>query len=269
MSVKSAALLLALGAAAAPAIAQSPPVTLRVSAQVGQTARFQTQVETWLNIAQLAALGADTTRPTAALTIYTTRSVLATKADTVIIRDVVDSAIAAVPAIPGVNAADVAAAATSMRGVTTLSAVDGRGRLLEYAAGTTSLSRLDPPMQALMPQAGLLRMVFAFPDRAVRPGDTWTETLTTSEMDGSITLAATYTLERTQRVGNHSIAVIGIAGQAGGGGPDGALALRVTGRLEYDMQDSQPVRLLSDMTGQMASPAGSVPIRIRRTVTRL
>lgn len=253
----------------APAVAQQAPVTLRVALREGQTARFRTDIETWLNIAQLAALGADTTRPTTSISLFATRTVTTTRGDTAVIRDVVDSAVAAVPAIPGVSATDLASVAASMRGMVLLSAVDGRGRLLDYAAGTQQLDHLDLPVQAMLPQAGLLRTVFAFPVNPVRPGESWTETLTGADRDGSVTMAATFTLERTARQGNATVAIINISGQLGGGGPAGAIAARVAGRLEYDMTASQPARFVLDLTGQLASPAGSVPVRIRRTFTRL
>lgn len=256
-------------ASAAPVLAQQLPVTLRVAARQGQTMRFRTDIESWLNIPQLAAQGADTTRPTTAISLFVTRTVAATRGDTAVFRDVVDSATAATPAIAGLTPADAAAAASSMRGMIMLSAVDGRGRLLDYAAGTERTGRLDPPVQAMLPQAGLLRAVFAFPAGPVRPGESWSETLTGGDADGSLTLAATFTLERTQQAGSSAVAVIGMAGQLGGGGPSGALAARVTGRIEYDMTASQPVRFVTDMVGQLATPAGSVPVRIRRTVTRL
>jgi hypothetical protein len=45
--------------------------------------------------------------------------------------------------------------------------------------------------------------------------------------------------------------------------------MRHTGSLEYDMTDSQPVRFMTDMTGQLSTSSASVPIRVRRTVVRL
>jgi hypothetical protein len=258
-----------LAAATAPALAQQQPVTLRVAARLGQTMRFRTDIETWLNIPQLAAAGADTTRPTMAISLFITRTVAATRGDTAVFRDVVDSATAATPAIGGLSPADAAAAASSMRGMVMLSAVDGRGILLDYAAGTERTNPLEPPAQAMLPQAGLLRAVFAFPAAPVRPGESWSETLSGGDRDGSLTLSATFTLERTLRQGSSTVAVIGMAGQIGGGGPSGALAARVTGRIEYDMTESQPVRFVTDMVGQLATSSGSVPVRIRRTVTRL
>jgi hypothetical protein len=245
----------------ATAFAQQQPVTLRVSLREGQTARFRTDVQTWL--------GADTTRPATALTLYLTRTVMAVRHDTAIIRDVVDSAEASAPGVPNANAMALANAALSMRGVTTLSAIDGRARLLDYAAGTQQAASLAPPVQAVVPMAGLLRAIFALPAQAVRPGESWTETLTGGEADGSVTMAGTYTLERTMQQAGHTIAVITAAGQLGGGGPGGALAARFTGRLEYDLSDSQPARFVIDLQGNLASVDGSLPIRIRRTVTRL
>lgn len=258
-----------VAAPAAVLSAQQQPITLRVSPQTGQSARYRTDIESWLNLAQLVALGVDTTRPTTALTLYSTRTIVLVKADTAVIRDVVDSAVAAAPAVPGVNPTDAANAAASMRGVTTLTAVDGRGRMLDYAAGTQQTTRLDPPVQALLPAGGLLRAVFAFPAGPVRPGDTWSETLTGGDGDGSLTMSATFTFERTQTTGGTRIAVITMAGQIGGGGPNGALAMRATGRLEYDLTTSQPIRYVTDMNGQFATVNGSVPMRVRRTVVRL
>ena len=162
-----------------------------------------------------------------------------------------------------------AASAFAQQQPVTLSAIDGRARLLDYAAGTRQESPLAPPVQAVVPMAGLLRAIFALPAQPVRPGESWTETLTGGGADGSLTMAGTYTLERTLRQGGHTIAVITAVGQLGGGGPGGALAARVSGRIEYDMDDSQAANFVVDMVGNFASVDGSLPIRIRRTVSRL
>ena len=194
---------------------------------------------------------------------------MAVRNDTAVIRDVVDSAEASAPGMPNANAMTLANAAMAMRGVTTLSAIDGRARLLDYAAGTRQESPLAPPVQAVVPMAGLLRAIFALPAQPVRPGESWTETLTGGGADGSLTMAGTYTLERTLRQGGHTIAVITAVGLLGGGGPGGAMAARFNGRLEYDVDDSQPARFVIDLQGNIASADGSLPVRIRRTVSRL
>jgi len=248
-------------------LAAQQPTTLRVTMTQGQTLRFSTLVETWVNLTSLGA-AMDTVRPTTALTIFTTRTVMQVRGDTAIIRDVIDSARAATPAIPGMTAADKAAAAASMRGVTTFSAVDGRGILLDYA-GAQTMGQVSAPLQSMLPMAGLLRAVFAFPAQPVRNGETWSETLANRDADGTLTLSATFTLTGTQNRSGHSVATITMAGQMGGGGPGGALAMRTSGNLEYDMTDSQPVRFMTDMTGQMSNSSASVPIRVRRTVFRL
>jgi len=262
-TIRQAALLLAIPAS----LAAQQPTTLRVSPQQGQTLRFSTLVETWVNLTSLGAT-MDTVRATTALTIYTTRTVMQVRADTAIIRDVIDSARAATPAIPGMTAADKAAAATAMRGLTTFSAIDGRGVLLDYA-GAQTMGQMSAPLQSMMPMAGLLRAVFAFPVNPVRAGETWSETLSSRDADGSLTLSATFTLTGTQARGSHSVAMITLTGQMGGGGPNGALAMRASGNLEFDMTDSQPVRFVTDLQGQLSTSTASVPIRVRRTVVRL
>ena len=254
-------LLLVAALPTATAFAQQQPITLRVTLREGQTFHFRTDVQTWL--------GADTTRAATALTLYTTRTVMAVRHDTAVVRDVVDSAEASAPAVPNANPMALANAAMAMRGVTTLSAIDGRARLLDYAAGTQQTAAVAPPMQAVVPMGGLLRAIFALPEQPVRAGESWSETLTGGGADGSLTMSGTYTLERTLRQGNHNVAVITATGQIGGGGPGGALAARVSGRIEFDMDDSQASRFVVDMVGNLASVDGSVPLRIRRTVTRL
>lgn len=261
MSKSSILLLLAAALPVAHASAQQQPVTLRVSLRQGQTFRFRTDVETWL--------GADTTRPATHLTLYQTRTVMTVRNDTAVIRDVVDSAEASAPGMPNTNVMALANAAMAMRGVTTLSAIDGRDRLLDFAAGTQNTAALAPPVQAIVPFGGLLRTIFALPAQPVRPGENWSETLTGGGADGSLTMSGTYTLESTLRRGGHGIAVITATGQVGGGGPGGAIAARVNGRIEYDMDDSQPTSAVVDMIGNLASVDGSVPIRIRRTLSRL
>src|SRR5262245_15257437 len=171
--------------------AQQTPIALRVNLREGAVFHYRTDIETWV---QAPAAGIDSTQPLRTIRLFTTRTVMAVKADTFIVKDVVDSASASAQGTPPATAASAAAA---IRGVTTLSAIDGRGRLLDYAAGTQREQNLSAPVQTFLPMGGLLRVVFSFPAAAVKPGDTWTDSQSGGDASGSVTMSANYTLERT------------------------------------------------------------------------
>ena len=265
MSARSVCVVLMALTAATAAVAQNP-ITLRVRLRQGQTARYKTDIETWLG--QRNA-GVDTAQPARVMTLYTTRTVDAVRNDTSIIRDVVDSAVVSAPGLRGIDTTTLRRAAAALRGVVTLTATDSRGRLLDYAAGTTNDAPSDPALQAVMPMGGLLRVVFVLPEEPVRVGSTWSERVAQGDGANSMTMSARYTLERTLRINDHEVASIRAAGEMGGGGPGGAMSARFDGNLEYDMVDSQPTRFVVTLEGTMAGQGGDVPMKVRRTVVRL
>jgi hypothetical protein len=248
------------------AAAAQQPMTLRVALRQDAVFHYRTDIETWV-VAPGTAM--DSTHPTTSLRLFSTRTVKVVRNDTAIVQDVVDSATAATPGVQGAHPANAEAAATAMRGVTTLSAIDGRGRLLDYAAGTQHEQNLSAPVQAFLPMAGLLRVVFALPANPVKTGDTWTESQSGSDPSGSVTMTANYTLERTTTHNGHTLAIIGSTGTIGGGGRGGALASQFTGHISYDINDSQPTGFWVDIKGTVSSGGQSIPLRVRRTVTRL
>lgn len=250
----------------AAAAAQQQPVTLRVSLRQGAVFHYRTDIDTWIVVPNA---GIDSTHPTTSLRLFTTRTVTVVRNDTAIVQDVVDSATAATPGVQSAHPANAAAAAAAMRGVTTLSAIDGRGRLLDYAAGTQREQNLSAPVQAFLPMAGLLRVLFTFPANPIKPGDTWTESQSGGDASGSVTMNATYTFERTTSHNGHNLAIIGSTGSLGGGGRGGALSSQFTGHISYDIEDSQPTGFWVDIQGTVSSGGQSVPMRVRRTVTRL
>ena len=256
-------LALALGAAE---VAAQAPVTLRVQLRQGQTMRYRSDIETWIGVANAAI---DTTQPARVLTLFITRTVSAVSHDTAIIRDVVDSALVTAPGIRGADTTALRRATASLRGLVTLTAVDGRGRLLDYAAGTTRTDPVDPALQAVLPMGGLLRSVFVLPANPVRPGETWSDRVSGGDGLDALNISARYTLERTMQLNNHNVAVINAAGEMGGGGPGGSLSGRFDGRIEYDMDDSQPTRFEITIHGTVASRSGNLPMRVKRTMQRL
>ena len=248
------------------AAAQQAPIALRVNLRQGAVFHYRTDIDTWI-VAPNA--GIDSTHPTTSMRLFTTRTVMVVRNDTAIVKDVVDSATASTPGVQGAHPANAAAAAAAMKGVTTLSAIDGRGRLLDYAAGTSREQNLSAPAQAFLPMGGLLRVIFVFPAAAVKPGDKWTENQSGGDASGSVTMSANYTLERTMSRNGHTIAVIGSTGSIGGGGQGGAISSQFTGHIAYDVEDSQPTGFWVDINGTVSSGGQSVPMRVRRTVTRL
>ena len=265
VSYRFSVALLALTVSASAASAQAP-VTLRVRLQQGQTLRYKTEIETWIGVRNAAV---DTTQPARVLTLFTTRTVAAVSGDTAIIRDQVDSAWVRTPGIRGVDTMAIRRAADAMRGVVTLSAVDGRGRLLDYAAGTTRTDSVDPALQAVLPMAGLLRVVFVLPADPVSPGASWSERVASGDAMGSVSMTARYTLDRTARTDGRDIATISAAGEMGGGGLGNAMSARFDGTLDYDMGDSQPTRFVIMVQGTMAGRGGDLPMKVKRTLVRL
>ena len=265
MSARSVCVVLMALTAATTAVAQNP-ITLRVQLRQGQTARYRTDIETWVGQGNAAV---DTAQPARVMTLYTTRTVEAVRNDTAVIKDVVDSARVTTPALRGVDTMALQRAAASLRGVVTLTAIDGRGRLLDYAAGTTQDAPVDPALQAVMPMGGMLRVVFVLPAEPVRVGATWSERVAQGDGASSLTMSARYTLERTMQVNNHNVAAIRAAGEMGGGGPGGAMSARFDGTIDFDITDSQPTRIVISLEGTMAGQGGDVPMKVRRTIVRL
>ena len=108
------------------------PILLRISGTPGQTNRYQSVVETFMSASamapQMAGMVTDTTLPFSRMTMFTSRTLLGTAGDTLSFQEIVDSAKSESPAVPMMGAM-MGGAATAMRGQTTTTKMDGRGRI--------------------------------------------------------------------------------------------------------------------------------------------
>src|SRR5262249_47763072 len=78
------------------------------------------------------------------------------------------------------------------------------------------------------------RNMFALPNRPVRVGESWTDTLTSHEGDNTSTMMATYTLTRVENSGGARVAVINYTGSLTGQAQGGTQNMQITGELRFD-----------------------------------
>ncbi|MFI5208166.1 MAG: hypothetical protein ACHQX4_09125 [Gemmatimonadales bacterium] len=187
-----AATLLALAATAARA---QESVLLRISGQPGQANHYQTVMETFMRGGQMAAMmNPDTNVPFSRMNMFSTRTLTGTSGDTLNFQEVVDSATMEMPAIPQM-APMMAGAAMQLRGRTTVTKMDNRGRVFstEVQGGMAGMGG-GPGMGGGGPggpggrggRGGMMGggrnngpTPFILPAQAVRPGDTWSDSTTT------------------------------------------------------------------------------------------
>lgn len=253
--------------AVAPAGAQE--VTIRFTPPVGQTTHYRSVNQTWMQIPGMAA--ADPTVPTTQVTMYMTRTITGMDGTARVVTTVVDSAKSETPGMPGM--AGMMGGRDMMRGMSTTQKIDPMGRVL--STDVTPPPGLPPQFaQRLSQNAG--RGNPAMPERAVKPGDTWMDSMTTATPAGrgqqaETKIRMTLRLERVEQRGSARIAVISLTGTVQGDST-GAAAMTggtMTGEYEVDLDAGRIGRSTTDLNAVMQSPRGTMPIRIKSTMEAL
>jgi hypothetical protein len=157
-----------------------------------------------------------------------------------------------------------------LRGMTTTQHVDERGNVL--SVDVTPPPGASPMMADAIRRSGGMagRGTAVMPARAVRPGETWTDSMTTSVGAGpqrqQAVFHVTYTLQRVENRGGARVAVVSLRGslRADSAGTPG-LTGTMTGELAVDLNAGRVVRSTTNMDMTAATPQGSMPIRSRNT----
>jgi hypothetical protein len=264
-SVLSVGLVVAAGIAQARAQA----VLLRMTPPVGQITHYRSVTESWMQIPGMPA--GDSTQPTMTQTMFTTRTVTGMEGAARIITTVVDSSRQEMPGMGGMGGM---MGGDMLRGMTTTQHVDERGNVLSFDVTPPPGA---PPMlaEALRRSGGMgARSSAVMPERAVRPGETWIDSVTTSVGTGpqrqQAVFHVTYTLERVEHQGGMSVAVVSLRGSvhADSAGAPG-VAGTMTGELAVDLDAGRLIRSITSMDMTAPTPQGSVPVRSKNTTQAL
>jgi hypothetical protein len=114
------------------------------------------------------------------------------------------------------------------------------------------------------------RMMFVLPARAVRPGDTWTDSMVvTGSTPGepSTNFLATYRLESFTPRGNMRIAVISMNGTMAINSERGPQVMSTGGEIQFDVTAHRVASYTLTMTGTVTTPQGDIPTRMHLTQT--
>jgi hypothetical protein len=271
-----AASLLTLVAAAARA---QEPILLRISGHPGQANHYQTVVETFMRAGQMAAMmNPDTNLPFSRMTMLTTRTMTGTSGDTLNFSEVIDSVAMEAPAMPQM-AGMMGGMAAQMRGRTTATKMDGRGRIFsaEVQGGAMGMGGgMGGPGGGPGGRGGRGGMMgggrsgptpFILPAQPVRPGDIWTDSTTTpgNGTDPSVSVHGTFKLERVDQRAGSRIAVISWTGTVTTVNPQGSQVMNVVGEIDVDLSAQRLAAMNMTMSGIVQTPQGEVPMRMHMT----
>jgi hypothetical protein len=260
---------LVLAAVATTATAQET-FLLRLGGQPGQTNRYQGTMETFMRGGPMASMmSSDTTLPMMRITTISTRTMTGTAGDTLIFTDVIDSVAMESPAMPQM-AAMMGAAISQLRGQTTTTRMDARGRIFGI---TINNPNGDPTggRGNRMPGmgGGGQRTMFNLPAQAVRLGDTWNDSMNVASAgptDPATNLVASYRLERVDNRGGVGVAVVSINGSMAQVNPQGGQSrFAVTGQFQLDLVNHRLAGITMTMTGVVTSQMGEIPMRMQMT----
>ena len=273
-----AASLLTLIAGAARA---QEPILLRISGQAGQFNRYQTVMETFIRGGQMAAMmSPDTTLPFSRMRMFSTRTLMSASGDTLNFQEVVDSAAMETPAMPQM-AAMMSGAAAQLRGRTTATKMDSRGRVFstEVTGGMAMGGPGGPGGPGGGPGMGGRggrggmggrnnATPFILPAQAVRPGDTWSDSTTVTGNGAdqpTVTVQGNFKLDRVDQHPGSQVAVITWTGTMTTTTPQGPQVMNVVGEIDVDMTAHRLAAMKMTMTGSVQTPQGEVPMRIQMT----
>lgn len=265
---------LALALALAPAARAQDAVMLRLDPQVGQVSRYRTEIQSWVRGRMLQA---DTSLPTLVQIIHITQTVDSAEGDVRVVTTVIDSARMDAPGMGGMGQLGQMAG-DMLRGQTTTTRVDARGRVL--SAQVAPNPNLPPILAGRV--GGATRSLgrrgeVSLPMRLVHVGESWTDTLN-AELGGGrgapseALVRTTYRLERIERRGASQLAVISVNGTIGLGAAGQPEAIAVsgstTGEFVFDVSARRLARMTTEVNAQVESQAGGqVPVRTRMMMT--
>lgn len=259
-------------------------VLLRLNPAAGQVTRFRAVMDAWLRSPLFA--GADTIQPTAHVTSYITRIVTtAPDSQRIELTDHTDSSTFDFPALRGFMPA--AGTGDLLRGMRTMTRLDSRARgvatmVVEAPNLPTGMPALIRGVQGLTVAISRLASV-SLPEQPVRPGDTWTDTLTFDlanvpgltgvGVQGTGSGLATMRFERVEQRYGARIAVLTAVATANAGAADetqsATLNLSATSTVDLDLDAGRFVRSQTLLAGPLVTRLGVIPVRVRMTIQAL
>jgi len=267
---------LALALALAPAARAQDAVMLRLDPPVGQVSRYRMEIQSWIRGRMLQA---DTSLPTFVQIIHVTQTVGSVEGDVRVITTVIDSSRMDAPGMGGMGQLGQMAG-DMLRGQTTTTRVDARGRVLSVEVEPNP--NLPPMLAGRMGGAtrGLGRRgEMSLPMRLVHVGESWTDSLNTElgggrGAPGEAMARVTYRLERIEGRGASQLAVISVNGTIGMATAVQSEAIAVsgstTGEFVVDVRARRLARMTTEVNAQVESPAGGqMPVRTRMMMTLL
>jgi len=274
---RHALLVLALGCGPSLVAAQAP-VLLRINPATGQIIHYRTDVDAWLSTPLLPQ--GDPALPTFRIALFSNRTATQPDSGTVIFSDVTDSSRFEMPRIRDVQP-QLAPSGDYMRGMRTETLVDQRGRsvstrVLAAPAMPADLPVLIRGMQSLA-LAGQRLSTFSLPPFPVRPGDTWTDSVSYDlGADQSVAGAmvtgggaglADFRFVRLEQRGAVRVAVLTATGRVSAGAQDvvssTTLFVSATAEMDVDVATGQVIRSQMELSGPMATRLGMIPVRLR------
>jgi hypothetical protein len=261
-----ASVLLAVSSAAC----AQETVLLRLGGQVGQSSRYRSVMATFMRSPQMAAMmSSDTTLPFMRMTMSMTRVLNARAGDTLTFVEVIDSAAVETPAAPQMSGM-MGAVAGQMQGQTTTQRTDSRGRIYssEVSGGMAAMAGMGGGGRGGAGGGGNQRPLYLLPERAVRVGETWTDTMVTpaaSPGEGPSTFAATFRLERVEQHGASRVAVVSLNGTQTMAAQQGPQTFNLTGEFQLDLAGRRLASATLTMRGIVKSRDGEIPVRMEMT----
>ena len=266
MRITIALAISAVLAAATPLSAQQ--VTLRMRPHDGQVIHYQTTVETYMRGGPMGQV-ADTTLPFTQVHVWQTGTVSGATDAGFSLHQVMDSMHVESPAMPQIEEM-MGQMSDMMRGMATDQQYTTRGAVTRVSV------TLPPALQAQTgiaggmsrsPAGGLSSFVL-LPERPVRVGESWRDSmhvqLDTLGTEGSVTVAATFTLERLEG----RVAIIGIDGSMSVANPQIAdMTFAMTGEESLDLNAGHPTAVTIEMKGEAPAEMGGMPMRTEIQIT--
>jgi len=272
--MRRSAVIVSLLLAAASAANAQDAITLRINGQAGQSNHYRGVMETYMRPGgQMASMmSSDTTLPFMRMTMLMTRTLNDVTGDTLTFVEVIDSAAMETPAAPQMSGM-MGAMAGQMRGQTTTQKVNRLGRVYssEVTGGMTAMAGMGGPggRGGRGGPGGMAgrseRPIFFFPERAVRVGETWSDTATTpgsSPGESPTVSESTFRLVRVDQRGGTRIAVVSVNGTQATAGPQGPQNYSVSGEFQLDLTANRLASVTMTMTGTMQGREGPTPVRM-------
>lgn len=247
-----------------PMALQSQEVRLRLGGTQGQFNRYESTMETWIRGGPMAQMMSDTSLPMSRMTTWSTRTLTTVSGDTLTFSEVIDSARSENPAMPQM-AAMAGQMAAALRGMTTTMRMSPRGRIygVQVGGGAAPAGPGGPGRGGRgMGGGGNARPTYGFPERAVRVGESWTDSSVVDESGVATNTLATYRLERLENRGSTRVAVISMNGTMASRMQQGSSTMSVTGEIKLDVTNSRLAELRLEMNGTMTGPRGDTPMKM-------